>query len=169
MTLKEIIIVKGTGCGPTRLSAFDAALEDAGIQDYNLITLSSIVPPGVTVKEGQYPRKKKDAGARLYVVLSRAYSQSKGLRAVAGMGWVLPPKGDESSCGVFMEATGTSKSRVVEEIKTSLDAVSKRRFGKKASKLAWCTQSSETCKNRKEVVCAIVAAVYAARGWNTKK
>ena len=42
----KIIVTSGTGEGPTSLAAFDAALLDAGVANYNLICLSSIIPPG---------------------------------------------------------------------------------------------------------------------------
>ncbi len=41
----KIYISSGRGTGPTSLSAFDAALNEAGVANYNLIRLSSIIPP----------------------------------------------------------------------------------------------------------------------------
>ncbi len=46
----EIMVIEGHGEGGTELSAFDSALCDAGVGDYNLIYLSSVVPVGATVK-----------------------------------------------------------------------------------------------------------------------
>jgi pyruvoyl-dependent arginine decarboxylase len=47
----EIPIVAGFGRGETGLSAFDAALGDSGVLNYNLIRLSSVIPPCSTVVE----------------------------------------------------------------------------------------------------------------------
>ncbi len=40
----EVIVTGGVGTGSTRLTAFDAALQDAGIHDANLIRVSSVTP-----------------------------------------------------------------------------------------------------------------------------
>ena len=47
----EIKVVCGVGSGRTILSSFDSALKDAGVYNYNLITLSSIIPPGSKVNK----------------------------------------------------------------------------------------------------------------------
>lgn len=39
-------LTTGSGEGDTALTAFDAALLDAGLGNYNLVKLSSILPPG---------------------------------------------------------------------------------------------------------------------------
>ena len=41
----EIQISTGIGIGPTQLSAFDSALNNAGVANYNLLKLSSVIPP----------------------------------------------------------------------------------------------------------------------------
>lgn len=40
----DICLSSGTGEGPTPLAAFDAALPDAGVANYNLLCLSSVIP-----------------------------------------------------------------------------------------------------------------------------
>jgi arginine decarboxylase len=47
----EIQVTTGTGEGPTPLAAFDAALLDAGVANYNLILLSSVIPAGASSAE----------------------------------------------------------------------------------------------------------------------
>jgi arginine decarboxylase len=46
---KRVVLTAGTGVGGSSLNAFDNALRNAGIADFNLIKVSSIVPPGVPV------------------------------------------------------------------------------------------------------------------------
>jgi len=41
----NIQVSGGIGSGPTELSAFDQALVRAGVANYNLIYLSSVLPP----------------------------------------------------------------------------------------------------------------------------
>ena len=60
----------GTGTGPTRLAAFDAALRRAGIADRNLLVLSSIIPPRTRIERHATPATCPGSfGDRLYVVM----------------------------------------------------------------------------------------------------
>ncbi len=45
-----IALAAGLGEGPTQLAAFDAALRDAGVANYNRICLSSVIPPGSVIE-----------------------------------------------------------------------------------------------------------------------
>jgi len=45
----RIVVSRGTGEGPTPLAAFDKALLAAGVENYNLIRLSSVIPPGAEI------------------------------------------------------------------------------------------------------------------------
>ena len=42
--LMHIQIGSGVGLGPTKMAAFDAALHQAGVANYNLLRLSSVIP-----------------------------------------------------------------------------------------------------------------------------
>ena len=44
-----IRLSRATGTGPTALAAFDAALRGAGTANFNLVRLSSVIPPASTV------------------------------------------------------------------------------------------------------------------------
>ena len=46
---KHFFLACGTASGPTDLNTFDRALRNAGIGDFNLVKLSSILPPKVTL------------------------------------------------------------------------------------------------------------------------
>ena len=43
----SLLVTSGTGEAATEPAAFDGALLDAGIANYNLIRLSSVIPAGV--------------------------------------------------------------------------------------------------------------------------
>ena len=45
----RVALTSGVGTGRSHLNAFDHALRDGGIADYNLIKVSSIIPPGTSV------------------------------------------------------------------------------------------------------------------------
>ena len=55
-----IYIASGVGIGKTPLSAFDAALKDAGVYNFNLITLSSVIPPKSVIKLRKYKAKSEE-------------------------------------------------------------------------------------------------------------
>ncbi|MEF8907067.1 MAG: pyruvoyl-dependent arginine decarboxylase, partial [Haloarculaceae archaeon] len=40
--MSVIRVVWGSGTGPTGTAAYDAALAEAGVHDYNLVTVSSV-------------------------------------------------------------------------------------------------------------------------------
>ena len=66
----RIDIVWGESEGKTLLSAFDRALLNAGIHNFNLIPLSSVIPPQSVIHEtGTYTSSDR-VGEILYVVIS---------------------------------------------------------------------------------------------------
>ena len=46
----DITVRSGSGTGRTLLSAFDNALQGAGVADFNLVTLSSVIPPASRIR-----------------------------------------------------------------------------------------------------------------------
>ena len=46
----DITVRTGTGTARTLLAAFDSALLSAGVANFNLITLSSVIPPRSSVR-----------------------------------------------------------------------------------------------------------------------
>ena len=58
---KIITITKGAGFGSYEKSAFDAALDDAGVANYNLIRLSSVIPPNsdIVIQSGMLTRDQR--------------------------------------------------------------------------------------------------------------
>lgn len=98
----QIRVVRGTATGPTAVAAYDAALADAGVHNYNLVTLSSVVPRGATVTIVKDAPGLGPAGGKLTVVQGRATVEGTG-RATAALGWTRD--GDDGP-GVFYEAGG---------------------------------------------------------------
>ncbi len=156
----KIEIVKGTGVGKTDLSAFDMALNNAGIANYNLIPLSSVIPPRAELKKiGKREKYPEEYGHKLYLVISRAYATVKGSEAWAGIGWVNHV--DKSGKGLFVEHHAPSEKEVIEQINDSLDSMATYREEERG-KIFWET-AGITCDG--DPVCSIVAAVYKSEGW----
>jgi arginine decarboxylase len=96
----NIKVVRGKGEGKTKLSAFDAALKNAGVYNYNLIYLSSVIPPNSEiVKVENFESPKEEYGNRLYVVCAEDRSDEVGKFIGAGLGWYQ----FEGNKGVFVE------------------------------------------------------------------
>ena len=49
MVPSKIFMTKGIGVHKDRLSSFELALRDAGIEKFNLVTVSSILPPNCKI------------------------------------------------------------------------------------------------------------------------
>lgn len=114
----KIIISSGFGTGPTELSAFDSALNAAGIANYNLLRLSSVIPPATEIV--QIPKAENlpgQWGDRLYVVMAENRSSTKGKDIWAGIGWVQNPV---DGSGLFVEHEGDSEAQVRSDIRKSL-------------------------------------------------
>jgi len=101
--MATIHVVWGTGTGPTAMSAYDAALADANVHDYNLVTVSSIIPADARVAAVGTAPDLGPAGNRLTVV--EAHANAAGPRRLsAGLGWSREPDGP----GLFYEVADAS-------------------------------------------------------------
>ena len=102
-----IELVWGTNEGTTELSAFDSALAEAGLHNYNLVTLSSVIPEGETVETSGTHKQIWDVGEMVGVVMAEHESMVTGKTIAAGLGWAEAQEG-----GVFFEASGESPENV---------------------------------------------------------
>lgn len=114
----RIHIVTGTGAGRTALSAYDAALAAAGVHDYNLVTVSSVVPAEATVERVGTAPDLGSAGDRLTVVQSRA-TVGPGAEgtACAALGWARGSDGR----GIMYEASGPDVEAATEAVEVGLE------------------------------------------------
>lgn len=153
-----IVMAPGRGHGPTPLAAFDSALLDAGVANYNLICLSSVIPPGSTVERRRWHTPPADWGRRLYCVLSQMREDRPGRTAHAGIGWVQDAA---TGVGLFVELHGEDRAQLDAELRATLASMQRQRgidFGRAHTEIA-----SASCEG--DPVCALVIAVYAAAPW----
>ncbi|MHC4130521.1 MAG: pyruvoyl-dependent arginine decarboxylase [Planctomycetota bacterium] len=101
---KEIFLTKGVGRHKYRLKSFEEALRKAGVAQQNLVSVSSILPPGCKVisKEKGLPRLVP--GAVIFCVIARADTNEHG-RLVASSVGVAVPK-DKKKWGYLSEVHG---------------------------------------------------------------
>jgi arginine decarboxylase len=160
----KIHLATGIGTGTTKLSAFDAALNQAGIANYNLIRLSSVIPPNteITVHENaSIPAEVMPGGwgDRLYVVMAEQREEQLNAEAWAGIGWVQEK---ESKKGLFVEHEGASEESVRSDIKNSLEQLMATRnvdFGQINMKVI-----GKKCEG--DPICAMAVAVYQSSDWS---
>lgn len=158
-----IHVTSGIGKGPTKLSAFDAALNHAGIANYNLIYLSSVIPEKSEIKihngSGVASREMPGKwGDRLYVVMAEKRINTANAEAWAGIGWVQDKK---TGKGLFVEHAGNSEREVKKDIEQTLEALMATRnvdFGEIQMKVV-----GATCTH--QPLSVLAAAVYQASDW----
>jgi len=112
----KIDIVWGKSEGRTLLSAFDRALLQAGIHNFNLIPLSSVIPKNAVVEEVGTYRAPAEVGKIQHVVIASCSSKKPDAVISAGLGWVQSEHG-----GLFIESKGEFDREACEqEIRTGL-------------------------------------------------
>ncbi|MCD6495741.1 MAG: hypothetical protein J7K54_00545 [Candidatus Aenigmarchaeota archaeon] len=155
----KIYITWGTGEGKTRIAAFDRALWDAGIANYNLIKLSSVIPEGAGVVVKKVDMNNKEHGYKLYVVLSEQYETKKGEKAVAGLGWVSA--NHTKGKGIFVEKGARTKEEVTDYIENTISSMTSYRPEEHGDMKIKTVEKECTGA----VACSLVAAVYKSEGW----
>ena len=103
---KRFFLTSGTGTGSTPLNAFDQALLNSRVGDFNLIKLSSILPPGCQqIEIGDY---KYPPGALIPVAFG---AKKEGIKGFIPQGFLSAavavgiPK-EDARPGLIMETSG---------------------------------------------------------------
>jgi arginine decarboxylase len=111
-------IVWGDAMGPTATASYDAALAAANVHEYNLVTVSSVLPADAAVEViGDAPHLGP-AGERLTVVQGRATAApGANESAAAALGWSRSAEG----AGIFYEASGTDPTDVKQRVTDGLE------------------------------------------------
>ena len=154
----KIYVTWASEKGPTEIAAFDKALHSAGIADYNLIPLSSVIPTGSEIVVRRIPRQEGEIGHKLYVVLSCRFATVPGQAAWAGLGWAQRSDGS----GVFVEPNAETEEdldRTIEQSIESMIGYRKGRFSSIGTKVVGANCIDE------HPACALVCAVYGSEGW----
>ncbi len=148
--------------GPTRLAAFDAALVAAGLENFNLLPLSSVIPLDATVDVVAPAEQLKGShGDLLYCVYAASYATKPGAQAWAGIAWAL--RTDGSGAGLFVEHSSTTEFDLNAHLDATLGAMVENRRDSyvEAGRLV----SSATCAG--SPVAALVVASYQTAGWSS--
>ncbi len=117
--MTTIHVAGGVGVAPTEMAAYDAALADANLHNYNLITVSSVIPADAELTVVEKAPDLGPAGNRLTVVQGKVVAgpETDTEEIATGIGWARGP-----GPGLFYEAHGTDLEAVEAEIRRGLDA-----------------------------------------------
>lgn len=164
----RIDVVAKAGEGRTPLSAFDAALQECGAQNYNLLTLSSVIPPASRVVVcDRYKAPAGEYGHKLYVVMAEMRSSEPGAVIAAGLGWLQ----EDDGRGVFVEHEArmpggdcaATERELASQISTSLRDLAARRavefVAERVGSLIAVTRVG------RQSACVLALAVYQSEGW----
>jgi arginine decarboxylase len=114
--MNTIRVVHGVGEAATKMASYDAALADANVHNYNLVTVSSVIPGDATVEAVGTAPDLGPAGERLTVVEARATTGGVGTVSAA-LGWTTGP-----GPGLFYEASGEDPTAVRRSVAVGLEA-----------------------------------------------
>lgn len=87
---KKLFFTKGVGRHKDYLQSFELALRDAGIAPYNIVTVSSILPPGCKIVSREEGQKLLKPGQILYCVMARNATNEPNRLVAASIGCAIP-------------------------------------------------------------------------------
>jgi arginine decarboxylase len=101
MTPKKVFFTKGVGRHKEKLASFELALRDAGIEKFNLVCVSSILPPNCKIITKEKGLPELTAGEIVHCVLARNETDENNRLIVASIGCAIPS--DSNAYGYLSE------------------------------------------------------------------
>ena len=101
MVPKFAFTTSGRGIAKEKLASFEMALRDAGIAEYNLVKVSSILPPNCKIINKKKGISMLSPGQIVFVVMSEQSTNEPGRQITASVGIAIPP--DRSKHGYLSE------------------------------------------------------------------
>lgn len=87
---KEIFLTKGVGYHKDKLASFEQALREAGIARFNLVDVSSILPPHCKIISKEKGIAKLESGQILFVVKARSETDENRRLVASSIGIAVP-------------------------------------------------------------------------------
>lgn len=98
---EKMFFTKGVGVHKDRLASFEAALRNAGIEKFNLVTVSSIFPPNCKTVTREQGLEYLKPGQIVFCVMARMDTDEPNRLVSAAIGLALPS--DPNSYGYLSE------------------------------------------------------------------
>ncbi len=90
MVPKAIFFTKGVGKHKDKLQSFELALRNAGIERFNLVRVSSIIPPNCSIISRDDGIKRLKTGQITYCVMSQNETNEPSRLIAASIGVAIP-------------------------------------------------------------------------------
>ncbi|MEM2089897.1 MAG: arginine decarboxylase, pyruvoyl-dependent [Candidatus Pacearchaeota archaeon] len=101
MVPKKVFFTRGVGKDKEQLKSFELALRDAGIEKFNLVPVSSILPPGCKIIPKSQGLQELKPGEIVFCVMSTNSTNEPNRLIVAAIGCAVPA--DENAYGYLSE------------------------------------------------------------------
>jgi arginine decarboxylase len=98
----KLFFTKGVGIHKDKLASFELALRNAGIEKYNLVYVSSIVPPNCRIISKEEGLKSLQPGEIIYCVMARNETEEPNRLISSAIGCAIP-KDASSQYGYLSE------------------------------------------------------------------
>ena len=98
---RKVFFVKGIGYHKSKLASFEQALRDAGIEKYNLVNVSSILPPYCIEVDKDDGLSQLNPGQIIFAVMARSESNEYNRLICASIGVAKPT--DKGQYGYLSE------------------------------------------------------------------
>jgi arginine decarboxylase len=95
LTPRFFFLTKGVGKHKENLESFELALRDAGINRFNLVTISSIVPPACKLIPREKGVEMLQSGEIVFLVLARNSTNEPNRLIAASIGVAIPSRPEE--------------------------------------------------------------------------
>lgn len=131
----KVFFTKGVGHHDEEIASFEMALRDAGIAPYNIVPVSSILPPTAEIVEAREGVQELRDGMVVHAVLSRCSSQEGGVASALGvargdgMGYIIERCSREPDRDLGSEAERIARELLGEESMESFDLVASTNGG----------------------------------------
>ncbi len=92
---RKVFFTKGVGRHKYELQSFEMALRDASIERYNLVSVSSILPPGCRIVSVEEGLRDLVPGQIVHVVMARNATSEPNRVVAASIGCAVPADGTQ--------------------------------------------------------------------------
>lgn len=94
MIPQKLFLTKGVGKHKEKLTSFEAALRDAGIAPYNIVRVSSILPPGARIMPRTKGLQYVSPGEIIHAVMAESSTNEPHRLIAASIGVAIPSERD---------------------------------------------------------------------------
>ncbi len=152
----KVFFTSGKGNAEMELEAFELALREARIERFNLVSVSSIVPPNCKIISRDEGLSAMKSGQVVFIVLSRIDSRKAGQTISASVGAAIPEEGygylSEYSAAEAEGTAGTKAEKLAEHMLSTTKA-------EQARNISVSSFTSSIKVEKGMWACAVAAAV----------